>query len=159
MLHGLSSTASAVSLLLFAATVLEWVRTYRGSPVWWWIIADSHHELLLDIQSGSLFLEYLPKPEVQLLSNPPTHELVPHCLVACGFSAIETFWRVDIVGGYEVTVPLWAIVSISAVLPVAWIARRVRSFHACRTGCCAVCGYDLRASKERCPECGTSIDG
>ena len=39
-----------------------------------------------------------------------------------------------------------------AVLALRW-ARRPRP----RAGCCRVCGYDLRASPERCPECGTAV--
>ena len=36
-------------------------------------------------------------------------------------------------------------------------ARRRHIEQARRLGLCAVCGYDLRASSERCPECGTTI--
>lgn len=50
----------------------------------------------------------------------------------------------------------------AAVLPAVWIGRcvsaRLRRRHVrVKAGLCAQCGYDLRASKGRCPECGNVI--
>ncbi|HEY2586206.1 MAG TPA: hypothetical protein VGI81_10630 [Tepidisphaeraceae bacterium] len=46
---------------------------------------------------------------------------------------------------------------LSAVLPAWWMIRSRKLKRKGGTGTCRVCGYDLRASTERCPECGTPI--
>jgi hypothetical protein len=51
-------------------------------------------------------------------------------------------------------VPYWSFLCAAAVLPAAWLVRRAQNARRARRGRCAVCGYDLRASPERCPECG-----
>lgn len=56
---------------------------------------------------------------------------------------------------YFVIFPIWVIVAASG-LPLAfklrWLLRkRWRLSH----GLCIACGYDLRHSKDKCPECGT----
>jgi hypothetical protein len=62
------------------------------------------------------------------------------------------------------TGPSWALLWIawlSAIAPAAVttmligrLRRNLRVARAIRNGTCVHCGYDLRASKERCPECG-----
>jgi hypothetical protein len=54
-------------------------------------------------------------------------------------------------------VPHWALVAASSPLPLAWVVRRWRTRGLRRQGHCRGCGYDLRASPDRCPECGRAV--
>lgn len=55
---------------------------------------------------------------------------------------------------YLLIVPHWFLALVFAIIPTLWFRRWRGRFPA---GHCQRCGYDLRASEERCPECGTPI--
>lgn len=67
------------------------------------------------------------------------------------------FPRVRAVG-----IPLWFVTLVAGVVPFLAARTTIRGRRARRRrekGLCERCGYDLRASAERCPECGTVIGG
>jgi 4-amino-4-deoxy-L-arabinose transferase-like glycosyltransferase len=118
------------------------VESYRGQLsgwVFWSERPEPHHgppwELVLDCPPS-------PKP-----FTPPFYWLVTERVVSAGYAYHS--WRFG--------VRAWLIVSAFAVLPAVATFRQVRVARRrrrARLGRCVACGYDLRATPERCPECG-----
>lgn len=59
--------------------------------------------------------------------------------------------------GLSVELSCWAVVTALVVLAGARILYLRRRHRRGAQGACALCGYDLRASCDPCPECGTAI--
>lgn len=57
----------------------------------------------------------------------------------------------------SLTLNWWILLPITGCLVVGYRRRQGRR-RLMRMGCCAPCGYDLRATPDRCPECGTVAD-
>ena len=56
------------------------------------------------------------------------------------------------------SVPYLPVLLLSGILPGVWVrgfAHRRRAARRARAGRCPACGYDLRGTTHRCPECGT----
>jgi len=57
-------------------------------------------------------------------------------------------------GGYTFTIPYWLLFLVTALAPAARLTARLRRKRS-PPGLCPKCRYDLRATPDRCPECGT----
>lgn len=61
------------------------------------------------------------------------------------------------VGLYSVTVPHWFAMLLCLPVPALWMRRFLKQRSRRIRGLCQKCGYDLRGSTEKCPECGTPV--
>jgi hypothetical protein len=62
-------------------------------------------------------------------------------------------------GSRAILLPHWFLALLFAIVPAFHLRAILRSRKRRREGLCPRCGYDLRATPERCPECGTATGG
>ncbi|MDB5293312.1 MAG: hypothetical protein JWL69_4553 [Phycisphaerales bacterium] len=142
----------ALSLLLCVATCVLWVRSYRPTvragdadaldlthaEPYYWIIAN-RGRFTFCRQMGKDWDQ--PKPVFRLLGIEFAGSWV-------GKSSLVNLF-----------IPFWMLAGLTALPSLVslrgWVKLRARRGRE-RAGCCANCGYDLRASPGRCPECGSA---
>jgi hypothetical protein len=77
-------------------------------------------------------------------------------------SPVQVFWGTThdtpLMPFAGATLPYWFLVGLTGLAPATRLAslalRRLRRVSRSKRGRCSACGYDLRATPDRCPECG-----
>ena len=83
-----------------------------------------------------------------------------HCK---GFLGFRTSWwfhysRAGNGDWWIASIPLWIPTAIFGIYPAYLLTPLHRRRKRKKLGLCLNCGYDLRGSKERCPECGEAVE-
>jgi hypothetical protein len=155
--------AVVLSLLLCVMAGALWARSYWQMDVVRRWNADRRTEQIIISSSGAVRLtanRYIHDPVAALPAGAGSlHRIFhPQPLVTEDPRArlgvrVTYEWGV-MPPDYEfyVRVPYWLIVLLTGILPAAWTYRWLTRKPA--PGCCRACGYDLRATPDRCPECG-----
>ena len=151
MKRQLFNLSAALSLVLFIATAALWARTiWRPMYILVRPVTLLERGYLIYANEGRLALMVLWVGSGEKRQE-NEHELA-------GFRVVR---RSEIVVGQNSTAveaPFWFLVIISGALPSWWAlnARRRRRLRRLEGGRCVKCGYDLRATPDRCPECGAA---
>jgi hypothetical protein len=176
--HWLFNFAATVSLALCVATTVLWVRSHSVSDKFYYSRyfsgADDKKESAwwLLLGAGGMGVEHRwqnirgrpraewPKPEFVWQKSPPSYPLLgvqgKTVWNRWGFSYRDDPWSMGPdADGYNARLlaPFWSILAPTLLLPGLWLYFRLMSKQP-NPGCCQKCGYDLRATPDRCPECG-----
>jgi hypothetical protein len=164
----LFTVLSSVSLLLCVATVLFWVRSVFVAEQFAWssatsIIGFNSQEQVLWFYHGARYERSIdPNGFFHRRAEPASETIPPTDRFddGVGLGRFQSMaWGVDFRG---FVTPAWLLCLVFLLLPFArqlfrfalYVRRSSRKAQHRRYGLCQVCGYDLRATPDRCPECG-----
>ena len=175
----LANVLSAISLLLFAATVVLWVRSYI---VWDYIARYRVTSTSFISREGGMavhviywggyvdappnsgwdYIRYpaIMEPVSERRANGETQQLRSlGFVIITGTPTPPSGGRSGIAApSWSIRVPYWFLLLVTGSLPSIRMLRSViRTFRRTR-GHCVLCGYDLRATPDHCPECGAVPD-
>jgi hypothetical protein len=145
-----------LSLLMFVATVALWVRSYSVCDMFDVRFATTSPRVSTLPAGMALVLVKLSPDDGEMLdrvwwyTEPITGDW-PRNALGFGFESLELGSRTM----RAVIVPCWLVALLTAGLPLVSVWRRLQRRTANTSGLCPACGYDLRATPDRCPECGT----
>lgn len=147
--------ATIVSLILCLATLTLWVRSYWRTDhfihltigrQYKWVKRCGITRGIVQLQADCLWSPFRSSHDT--LGTYRMHS-------SAGLDPdLEPFGYAETTLSNHITFPLWLPAILFAIAPATWVIRR--RLRRPRPGYC-VCGYDLRFSADRCPECGSPI--
>jgi hypothetical protein len=165
----LLNALTVVSLLLFVVTVVLWVRSHWvRDDIFWDIVrrpvtgAVTWHSYRYTASGGGFWFEsrsdFKPNSSSFSWQRWPMKGYILH-----RESRNPFWWRMGFsISAHDrflmIVMPFWLPAGLTAVLPAVSVVRFYRDRRWRRrqsVGLCPSCGYDLRATPRRCPECGT----
>jgi hypothetical protein len=160
LLRILLNALTALSLILLLATVALWVRGYfkyevigfRGHGKQAWIESSSGSFATFAVSSSEPLYEDLGWYWRVAGVPEPIPEPIQLSWSRFGFGVVSK--RLGTRHVRAAFTPSWSVAVVTAVLPVVRVICRWDRKRRPKPGHCPACGYDLRATPERCPECG-----
>jgi hypothetical protein len=165
---------SALSLLLCIATMALWAGSFWVRESWLHITCEEGREpgtiavsrwVIIDQGGVAIARDAMPVPSrpeqrwdrwAEGSSNYPNQGRWQR--LGVGWWKYEWSESGVTLGGRGAVFPLWAVALTTAVAPALFLVRHLRRrTHPAGARPCPVCGYDLRATPDRCPECGTPV--
>jgi hypothetical protein len=160
----------ALSLFLLLASSVFWILSIFRADILTisidgrssWVLAQAGSELLFGYSGRDIHGS--PSFQHDVTSNDGIGVIIWACIIgdrqSTGWGS-DKFGYVELAGampGEQINWafwwPYWVVIAVTSVLPAVWLfgwwkRRKPRALEHC-----ANCGYDLRATPDRCPECG-----